>query len=97
MEKIDISNKNKASLLASLHNHTKAIGLGVLHDAGRDMTIEEAQKIIDEHEHDEMYVDYLWGRPLKVKLSDDEIRTDLYDRDAGEGMCLVAVNKAENK
>lgn len=36
-------------------------------------------------------LDYVWGRPIKVDFTDDEIDLCLYDRDAGEGAGVRAI------
>lgn len=38
-----------------------------------------------------LYVDYVWGRPIKTDFSGDEIDLCLYDRDAGEGAGAKAI------
>ena len=46
MNDIDISNLPKNEVLAALHNGTCAMGMGMLHDIGRDMTADEAAKVL---------------------------------------------------
>ena len=96
---IDISGLSKAAVLAALHNHTRAMGMGILHDLGRDITEAEAQEVIDRDVDDigmprksALRFDYFLGRPLKVNLEGDSFDPWLYDRDAGEGMARRAID-----
>ena len=90
---IDIKGKDKATLLAALYNNSIPRGLGMLHFEDKDMTVDEARDIIDSR--DEMFkydFDYLKGRVMKVNLSGDEFRGDLYDRDNGQGSAQRVVD-----
>lgn len=98
MADIDITGLDKAAVLAALHNGTRPLGMGFLHDLGRDMTTAEAQEHIDRatddmglDRRDALRFDYLCGRPLKVNLSGDSFDPRLYDRDAGEGAAARAI------
>lgn len=102
---VNIAGLDKAAVLAALHNGTRALGMGVLHDIGRDLTVEEARFCIEERgddvkamfgdvagrSNDGIYFDYLLGRPLKVDIGGDEFDPSLYDRDAGEGAAERAI------
>ncbi len=77
---MDISKYNKAEVLAVLYNNSKPLGLGMLHYDPKSMTKEEAQKLLDEGF---TYFDYVKGRVLKIDLSTNKLRTDLYNRDNG--------------
>jgi len=79
---MNIKNINKAKILAALYNGSKPLGLGFLHATPDDMTQEEAQKILDDGNTE---FDYLKGRVMKIDLSGDELDTDLYNRDNGQG------------
>jgi hypothetical protein len=83
---MDISKLSKAKVLAALYNRAKPLGMGLLHYQPEDMTIEEAQSILDSGE---TYFDYVKGRVMKIDLSSNNLRTELYNRDNGE-------NAAEN-
>jgi hypothetical protein len=87
---VDIKGLSKAAVLAALHNGTRALGMGLLHDIGRPMTEEEAQEYIDA-DNGSLSFDYVLGRPLKVNISGDEFRSGLYDRDAGEGRAAEVI------
>lgn len=50
----------------------------------------EAEHIL----HNQTYFDYLEGRVMKVDLSKDELRTDLYNRDNGENAAENAITRA---
>jgi hypothetical protein len=87
-EAIDISNLNKAQVLASLYNNSQPLGLGFLQATSGDMTTDEAQAHIDKGD---LYFDYLNGRVMKVDLEGDSLETWLYDRDNGEGAASRAI------
>lgn len=78
---------NKAEVLATLYNNSKPIGNGILHFTPEDMTIDEA-KILLATQTD---FDYLKGRVMKIDLTGDELRTDLYNRDNGGGAAEAAL------
>lgn len=72
----------KEEVLCALYNNAKCQGLGFLHYQDGDLTIEDAEKLLKTTN----YFDYLYGRVLKVDLSDDlGFEEWLYDRDNGEG------------
>lgn len=78
---MDISGKDKAKILAALYNGSKSQGMGFIHFDAEPMTVEQAKELLK----DQTYFDYLQGRVMKIDLSQDELRTDLYNRDIGEG------------
>lgn len=80
---------SKAEVLCALYNRAKCLGLGVLHYENREMTIEEAEKILKVTTS----FDYLKGRVMKVDLLGDEsFEERFYDRDNGEGSAQSAVD-----
>ena len=86
---IDISGLDKAAVLAALFNASKQQGLGLADPSGdAEMTVEDARAYT---ESGEQQYDYLRGRVLKVDLSQDVIRTGLYDRDNGIGAAAKAL------
>ncbi len=85
---IDISDLNRAAVLATLFNASHAQGLGFLEASESSMTVEEAQAILDT---DQTYFDYLQGRVMKVELKGDTFNPWLYDRDNGEGAAFTAI------
>ena len=78
---MDIAGLSKPKILAALYNNSKPLGMGFLHYDPRLMTEKEAQELLKDH----TYFDYLQGRVMKIELSGDELRTDLYNRDNGSG------------
>lgn len=84
---MNIAGKNKALILAALYNHSKPLGMGILHYDPTPMTEAEAQGLLDKYS----YFDYLKGRVLKIDLSGDELNFRLYDRDNGQGAGARAV------
>ena len=86
---MNISKMNKAEVLSRLFNASKQKGLGLLDASGcSEMSIDEAQTFLDEGC---TYFDYLKGRVIKVDLSGDDICTELYDRDNGQGAAALAL------
>lgn len=85
-----------AAMLVALHDNTRAIGLGVLHDLRRGLTREEASKVLADM--DRFRFDYFAGRPLKTCAdSNGDIGNSRmsYDRDAGRGAFDDAVAEAK--
>jgi len=88
---IDISNCDKAEILAALYNASRQQGMGLMHSRGREpMTKEQAAEEIT-NAGVRSYFDYLHGRVMKIDLSGDVMRTFLYDRDNGEGSAAMAI------
>lgn len=86
---VDIKGLNKAEVLAVLYNNSKPLGLGFLYFDPIDMTVTEAEKILNQT----TYFDYLKGRVMKVDLSSDEgFEEWLYDRDNGKGAAQRAID-----
>jgi hypothetical protein len=107
MSTIDVTDLDPAALMAGLHNNTVtpntwACGLHALH---RNITAEEAREELGNSQVDGVpfFPDYVFGRPIKafLKKGDDDrvylVRTDLYDRDAGEGKALKVVQQVRKK
>lgn len=83
---VNIENLPHAEILAALFNNPHPVGMGILAaiHGPRELSVEMAQEIIDERGGKSIYFDYLFGRPLKVDLSNEqELDSRLYDRDNG--------------
>ncbi|MBQ9279924.1 MAG: hypothetical protein IJ215_02610 [Clostridia bacterium] len=91
---VDISKKNKASVLATLYNYSKPQGMGWFEYEPRYITDFEAKEIIEQHG---LQFDYLKGRVLKIDLSGDFLDTSLYDRDNGEGSAACLISSIPNE
>jgi hypothetical protein len=86
---MDITGLSKAKVLAALFNSAKPLGLGIIHyKVNHVMDEKEAAELLEE----QTYFDYHEGRLMKVDLSEDEVRTSLYNRDNGEGAAEAAVD-----
>lgn len=85
---IDLKNMNKAEVLAKLYNASRAQGMGFLQASSAEMTVQEAQKLLDSGDGN---FDYLNGRVMKIDLSGDELDPWLYDRDNGQGAAAAAL------
>ncbi len=87
---INIKGLNKADVLKELYNNSKVQGLGFLQATGKDMTTEEAEKLLDYRTD----FDYLYGKIMKIDLSsDDEFNERFYDRDNGIGAAARAIER----
>jgi len=95
---MDISKLDKAEVLAALYNRAQPQGMGFLHYTPEDMTVEEAQVVLDdlkEYGH-RPYFDYVKGRVMKVSLYNGDMSTALYNRDNGEGAAEQALEHLTN-
>lgn len=92
---IDISQYDKADVLAALYNHARAQGFGYLQYSPAQMTREEADALLA-GTPDKRF-DYVQGRVLKVDLSGHDLETRLYDRDNGEGSAQEAIETIKAK
>ena len=87
---VNIKGKNKAKVLKALYDNSRYQGLGFLQAVPDDfVTVEHCEEILK----NTTYIDYLYGRVIKVDLSGDEFNEYLYDRDCGPGAAQRAVNK----
>jgi hypothetical protein len=84
---INITGIDKAEILRALYNYSRPLGMGILHFTPEDMTVAEARELLKS----QTYFDYLKGRVMKIDLSSDSLRDDLYDRDNGRGACYSAL------
>ena len=85
---MDISNLDKAAVLAALYNHAKCQGSGFLDSDPEPMTVESAREIL---KTGQTYFDYVKGRVMKVDLSGGFLDPRLYDRDNGPGAAERAI------
>jgi len=82
---VNISHLSKAEVLRRLYNASHPLGMGYLHFTPEDMTLEEAEDIIENMDSKKLYFDYLNGRVMKVNITGDSVDPWGYDRDHGEG------------
>ncbi|HVF69887.1 MAG TPA: hypothetical protein VNA13_04975 [Xanthomonadales bacterium] len=80
MTTIDLSEFDKAAVLAVLYNASKPQGMGFMQYDPTPMSVEEARSLLEQT----TYFDYLKGRVMKIDLSGDTLDTWGYDRDNGE-------------
>ncbi len=83
---MNIKGLNKGRVLKALYEGSSVVGMGVFsarHDPIPASDFETAAEA--------GYIDYLWGKPIKVRLTSDEIDLRLYDRDAGQGAGEAAI------
>lgn len=85
---IDISRLSKAKVLAALYNASKVQGMGFLMASSGEMSTSEAENLLQKT-HD---FDYLYGRVMKIDLSEDSLDAYWYDRDNGQGAALRALS-----
>lgn len=89
---VDISNKDKAEVLASLYNNSHPHGMGFLQYNPEPMTIEQAREILK----DCTYFDYLAGRVMKISLESNIVHTSGYNMDNGKGAAERAISQCRN-
>lgn len=80
MKTVDIKGLDKAEILAALFNASRPLGLGFLQSYQEEMTVSEAQELLEKS----YSFDYVRGRVMKINLSTNELRTHLYNRDNGD-------------
>lgn len=91
---IDISNKDKAEVLAALYNHSKPIGMGIVQYDPTPMTIEVARMALKKMGY---CFSYLKGRTMKVNLEGDIVYVYGYNRDNNcPGLAQKAISKCKN-
>ncbi len=84
---IDISEMDKAEVLAKLYNASKPLGLGLLSFTPEPMSVEEARELLAKQTR----FDYLKGRVMKINLTQNTFEERLYDRDNGPGAAAYAL------
>jgi hypothetical protein len=89
---IDISNKDKADVLAALYNSSQPVGMGMAQYDPTPMTKEVAEKILEK----EKCFSYLLGRPLYIRLDDNKLFVGAYNRDNGKNLAQRAISKCRN-
>ena len=89
---VDISNKDKAEVLAALYNNSHPHGLGFLQYNPEPMTIEQARELLKQT----TYFDYLAGRVMKISLESNIVYTSGYNRDNGKGSAERAISQCHN-
>ncbi len=89
-DRIDISNKDKAEVLAALFNRARPQGLGFLQYRNRTMSVDEARTLLET----QTCFDYLEGRVMKINLSGSDFNPTLYDLDNGSGAAETALRMA---
>lgn len=89
---IDISNKDKAEVLAGLYNNSHPMGMGMAQYDPTPMTIEVARKILEKTQK----FSYLLGRPLYINLEGNIIFVGAYNRDNAEGLAQRVISNCKN-
>ena len=91
-DEIDISNKDKAEVLAGLYNNSHPVGMGMLHYDPTPMTIEVARETLEKTQN----FGYLKGRPLKINLEDNIVYVGAYNRDNRQGLAQQVISNCKN-
>lgn len=89
---IDISNKDKAEVLAKLYNNSHPMEMGMAQYDPTPMTVEFARKLLEK----ETYFSYLKGRPLYIDLKDNIIYVSSYNRDNGPQLAQQVISSCKN-
>ncbi len=84
---VDISGLDKEDVLIALYNNSKVQGMGGFQRISELLTRDHATELLNHG----TYFDYLYGKIMKVDLSDNEFDPWLYDRDNGNGAALRAI------
>lgn len=83
----------KEKVLAALYNRSKVQGMGIFQAKPGIMDDAEAAEILKKT----TYFDYLYGKVMKVDLSnDEEFEGWLFDRDNGDGAAQSAIDSISN-
>ena len=85
---IDISDLNKAEVLAALYNRAQPQGAGFLYYKPQNMSPAEAQLILDTGR---THFYNLFGRMMKVDLPGDKFDPWSYNRDNGPGAAEAVI------
>jgi hypothetical protein len=81
---VDIAGIDRGKLIVALYNAASPGGpqsMGWLHWKPGDLSPDEEHTLTD----DNLWIDYLGGRALKVGFEGDALTSYLYDREYGEG------------
>ena len=89
---VDISNKDKAEVLAALYNNSHPQGMGFLQYDPEPMNIEQAHKILKQTAS----FDYLFGRVMKISLESNIVHTSGYNRDNGDCAAEHIISQCHN-
>ena len=89
---IDISNKDKAEVLAGLYNNSHPQGLGVAMYDSTPMSVEKARNILKQGQ----VFGYLKGRPLHIDLEDNIVAVYGYNLDNGRGLAQRVISSCRN-
>ena len=89
---VDISNKDKAEVLAALYNRAHPRGVGILDYNPSQMSIEEARNLLKENS----YFDLINGRVMRVNLSSNVLITYAYNRENGDGSAERIISHCRN-
>ena len=90
---MNIAHLSKAKVLAGLYNASRPLGMGVFHFDPKPMGEPEPAELLQRY----TYFDYIKGRVMKVDLQGDELETQWYNRDNGDGAAeaVIAAIEAE--
>ncbi len=97
MDAISYEGIDEAVLIHALYHGTRPLGMGVLHDRP-GLSVKDVVDALGNGTggfDESLYIDYLAGRPLKVRIDTKAktVTTRLYDRDAGDGACQRIVER----
>lgn len=102
---VNIAGLDKAELLAAFYNGARVLpGMGRFQARAGVMTREAALQVISQgddsarmfpgtRDKSRLYFDYVFGKGLKVDLTDNEMDPWGYDRDYGQGAAEAVVNR----
>lgn len=84
---VDISGLDKAEVLLALFQASRQLGSGSVWIDRTDLTLEEARNVLKKS----YFVDYLYGRHIKIDFTESHIYVAKYDKYAPEGVTVASV------
>ena len=98
---IDISNKDINEVIAALYNQSTPIGMGFAQYEPFEMTKELAayllENIADRDEHGNIFLSYVKGRPMKLRIEGNLIYVSKYNYENEFGLAQRVIRTCPNK
>jgi len=80
MADVSIKGVDKVKLVKALYNRARPQGMGWMHATIEPLTMEVLEDMAKAP-----WLDYVFGRVMKLSVAEDTMRVDLYNRDNGPG------------
>lgn len=93
----DISDLNPVMVIQALFNNAKQQGWGFTQGYTASLSEEQAKVIYENHVQSRCWIDWEYGRPLKISLLNlQAVCVSAYDKANGEGMAEAAFDAVRN-